>query len=109
MTDLGIVLFILFAAWALGKIIEVTGRLKPERPRSEPLLVPQRPRTTKIELFGGIPNKRVPPGPGARCEICEGGFGAQAAFNSGMTNDLRLVCSRCRDSMISISRRSRAS
>jgi hypothetical protein len=108
MTDLEILLFILVAAWALGKVIEFIQSLKPERPRPEPLLVPQLPKATKIELFGGIPNKQVQAGPDSRCEICEAGFGSQKAFHSGMANDSRLVCSTCRDLMISAIRHSHA-
>jgi hypothetical protein len=105
MSDFEILLFILLAAWALGKVIEFIQRLKPDEPRPEPLFVPRLPQETKIELFGGIPNKQVPPGPDSRCEICEGGFGTEtAAFQSGMANDSRLVCSTCRDLMISASR-----
>lgn len=101
MTHFEVVLFILLAAWALGKVIEFIQRLKPERPRPEPLFIPQLSKATRIESFGGIPNKQVAPNPDSRCEICEGGFGEQTAFNSGMTNDSRPVCSSCRDLMIS--------
>src|SRR5579864_7016864 len=106
MTHFEVVLFILLATWALGKVIEFIERLKPERPRPEPLFIPQPSKATKIESFGGIPSKRVSPDPNSRCDICESGFGTDAAFHSGMTNDSRLVCPSCRDSMISIHRRS---
>jgi hypothetical protein len=107
MTEFEVVLFILLACWALGKTFEIIERLKSEHPRPPALFIPQLPKTTKIELFGGIPNKQVWPGSDSRCEICEGGFGSQAVFHSGMANDSRLVCSACRDLMISIHRRSR--
>lgn len=104
MTEFEVILFILLAAWALGKIIEFIERLKQDHPRPPALFTPPPSRATKIELFGGIPNKQVSPDPDSRCEICEGGFGTQEAFHSGMENDSRLVCSTCRDLMISASR-----
>jgi hypothetical protein len=105
MTHLEVLLLILLAGWALGKLIDfVFEHRRPERPRPEPLFTPQLSEPTKIESFGGIPNKQVRPAPNSRCEICEGGFGADMAFCSGMANDARLVCSSCRDLMISVSR-----
>ncbi len=106
MTEFEVILFILLACWALGKILEIVQHLKPEHPRPPALFIPPPSKATKIEEFGGIPKKQVSPDPDSRCEICEGGFGTQTAFHSGMANDLRLVCSTCRDLMISASRHS---
>jgi hypothetical protein len=104
MTEFEVILFILLACWALGKILEIIQHPKPEHPRPPALFIPPPSKATKIKLFGGIPNKQVSPDPDGRCEICEGGFGTKTAFHSGMANDSRLVCSTCRDLMISASR-----
>jgi hypothetical protein len=51
-TEFEVILLILLAFWAQGKILEIIQHFKPERPRPEPF--PQLPKTTEIELFGGI-------------------------------------------------------
>lgn len=104
MTELAVLAIIVLVAWALGQILE---RLKRKPIELVPPPPPPTPRE-KVEAFGGIPNKRVAPDLNSRCEICEGGFGTESAFHGGMANDLRLACSRCRDLMISVSRRSHA-